>query len=76
MLDTLIKNVTAVTMDDEKNLFANAFIGIKDGKITYVGTELPQGTYDEIINRINQIEPIYLENILDIIIAFSKAVQK
>ena len=33
MLDTLIKNVTAVTMDDEKNLFANAFIGIKDGKI-------------------------------------------
>ena len=41
MLDTLIKNVTAVTMDDEKNIFTDAFIGIKDGKITYVGNQAP-----------------------------------
>ena len=50
MLDTLIKNVTAVTMDDEKNLFANAFIGIKDGKITYVGTELPAEPAETVID--------------------------
>ena len=50
MLDTLIKNVTAVTMDDEKNLFANAFIGIKGGKITYVGTELPAEPAETVID--------------------------
>ena len=34
MLDTLIKNVTAVTMDDEGHLYSDAYIAIKDGKIT------------------------------------------
>ena len=38
MLDTLIKNVTAVTMDDENTVLNDACITIRDGKITYVGT--------------------------------------
>ena len=50
MLDTLIKNVTAVTMDDEKNIFADAFIGIKDGKITYVGTDAPAEDAEQIVD--------------------------
>ena len=35
MLDTLIKNVTAVTMDDENTVLTDACIAVKDGKITY-----------------------------------------
>ena len=50
MLDTLIKNITAVTMDDEKQIFTDAFIGIKDGKITYVGTELPAEPAETVID--------------------------
>ena len=50
MLDTLIKNITAVTMDDEKQIFTDAFIGIKDGKITYVGTKLPAEPAETVID--------------------------
>ena len=50
MLDTLIKNVTAVTMDDEGHLYSDAYIAIKDGKITYIGTEAPQEQAQKVID--------------------------
>ena len=50
MLDTLIKNVTAVTMDDEGHLYPDAYIAIKDGKISYIGTEAPQEQAEKIID--------------------------
>lgn len=50
MLDTLIKNVTAVTMDDERHIYNNAYIAIKDGKITYVGMEAPQEQAQKVID--------------------------
>ena len=50
MLDTLIKNVTAVTMDDEGHLYSDACIAIKDGKITYIGTEAPQEQAEKVID--------------------------
>ena len=50
MLDTLIKNVTAVTMDDEGHLYSDAYIAIKDGKISYVGTEAPQEQAEKVID--------------------------
>ena len=50
MLDTLIKNVTAVTMDDEGHLYSDAYIAIKDGKISYIGTEAPQEQAERIID--------------------------
>ena len=50
MLDTLIKNVTAVTMDDEGHLYHDAYIAIKDGKITYIGTEAPQEQAEKVID--------------------------
>lgn len=50
MLDTLIKNVTAVTMDDENTVLNDACITIRDGKITYVGTELPREEAKEVID--------------------------
>ena len=50
MLDTLIKNVTAVTMDDEGHLYHDAYIAIKDGKITYIGTDAPQEQAEKVID--------------------------
>ena len=50
MLDTLIKNVTAVTMDDEGHLYSDAYIAIKDGKISYIGTEAPQEQAEKVID--------------------------
>ena len=50
MLDTLIKNVTAVTMDDEGHLYSDAYIAIKDGKISYIGTEAPQEQVEKVID--------------------------
>ena len=50
MLDTLIKNVTAVTMDDEGHLYSDAYIAIKDGKITHIGTEAPQEQAEKVID--------------------------
>ena len=50
MLDTLIKNVTAVTMDDEGHLYSDAYIAIKDGKISYIGTEAPQEQTQKVID--------------------------
>ena len=50
MLDTLIKNVTAVTMDDEGHLYSDAYIAIKDGKISYIGTEAPQEQSEKVID--------------------------
>lgn len=55
MLDTLIKNVTAVTMDDENNIYSDAFIGIKDGKITYVGKEQPAEEAKKVIDGAGMI---------------------
>ncbi len=42
MLDTLIKNCTVLTMDDDKHLLKNACIGIRGGKIVYL-SETPCG---------------------------------
>ncbi len=50
MLDTLIKNVTAVTMDDEGHLYTDAYIAIKDGKIVSVGTEAPLEQAEKVID--------------------------
>ena len=50
MLDTLIKNVTAVTLDDEGHLYSDACIAIKDGKISYIGTEAPQEQAEKVID--------------------------
>ncbi len=42
MLDLLIRQVTAVTMNDQGQILEGANIAVKDGKIVFIGTELPQ----------------------------------
>ena len=49
-MDKLICNVTAVTMDERMQVLFGAFIGIKDGKITYLGSKAPEEQPDTIID--------------------------
>ena len=41
-MDTLISNVTVVTMNEKMDVLFGAFIGVSDGKITYIGKKAPQ----------------------------------
>ena len=41
LLDTLISNVTVVTMNEKMDVLFGAYIGIEDGKIRYLGKEAP-----------------------------------
>ena len=41
-MDTLIANVTVVTMNERMDVLFGAFVGIKDGKIAHVGKEAPK----------------------------------
>ena len=49
-MDTLIANVTAVTMNKKMEVLFGSFIGITDGKITYIGKKPPEETPDTIID--------------------------
>ena len=40
-MDTLISNVTVVTMNEKMDVLFGAFIGIADGKISYIGKTAP-----------------------------------
>jgi len=40
-LDTLISNVTVVTMNEKMDVLFGAYLGVKDGKIAYIGKEIP-----------------------------------
>jgi 5-methylthioadenosine/S-adenosylhomocysteine deaminase len=42
LLDTLFSRVTAVTMDERDTVLNDAYVGVRDGKIAYVGTEPPE----------------------------------
>jgi 5-methylthioadenosine/S-adenosylhomocysteine deaminase len=49
-LDTLISNVTAVTMNEKMEVLFGAFIGIEDGKIAYIGKTAPKDAPQTIID--------------------------
>ena len=49
-MDTLISNVTAVTMNEKMDVLFGAFIGIRDGKIAYIGKTAPEGAPKTIID--------------------------
>ena len=40
-MDTLISNVTLVTMNEKMDVLFGAYLGVKDGKIAYIGKEIP-----------------------------------
>ncbi|MBE6982806.1 MAG: amidohydrolase [Ruminococcaceae bacterium] len=49
-MDTLISNVTVVTMNEKMDVVFGGFIGIDGGKITYIGTSAPEETPSTIID--------------------------
>ena len=49
-LDTLISNVTAVTMNPKMEVLFGAYIGIEDGKITYLAKTAPKEQPSTIID--------------------------
>ncbi len=49
-MKTLIYDVIAVTMEDEAPVIENAFIAVDGNKISYVGSERPEGDFDREID--------------------------
>ena len=41
-MDTLISNVTIVTMNEKMDVLFGAYLGVQDGKIAYIGKTAPQ----------------------------------
>lgn len=41
-MDTLFSNVTIVTMDEAMHVYFDAYLGVTDGKISYLAREAPK----------------------------------
>ena len=50
MLDTLISNVTIVTMDERMQVLFGACLGISQGKISYIGKNPPEEKPEVIVD--------------------------
>ena len=49
-MDTLFSNVTLVTMDEAMHVYYAAFLGVTDGKISYIDRTPPREQPKQIIN--------------------------
>ena len=49
-MDTLISNVTIVTMNEKMEVLFGAFLGVEQGKISYIGKTAPEKQPDTIID--------------------------
>lgn len=49
-MDTLFSNVTVVTMDEDLRVLFSAFVGVTDGKISYLSETAPEEKPKQIIN--------------------------
>ena len=49
-MDTLISNVTIVTMNEKMDVLFGAYLGVKDGKIAYIGKSAPEEKPQTIID--------------------------
>ncbi len=49
-MSILFQNVTAVLMDGGHTVLPNAFVAVEGNKISFVGTEKPQGSFDRVID--------------------------
>ena len=54
-MKTLFENVTAVLMDDARTVLKNAYVAVDGSKIASVGTEKPEGEFDQIIDGTGQV---------------------
>ncbi|MBR7122925.1 MAG: amidohydrolase family protein [Oscillospiraceae bacterium] len=49
-MDTLISNVTAVTLNEKMDVLFGAYLGIQDGKLSYIGKQPPKEQPSTIID--------------------------
>ena len=49
-MDTLIANVTIVTMNEKMEILFGAYLGVKDGKISYLGKTAPEDKPNTIVD--------------------------
>lgn len=49
-MDTLFTNITAVTMDEAMQVLYDCYIGVTDGKISYISKKAPEQKPQQIIN--------------------------
>ena len=49
-MDTLFSNITAVTMADKLPVILGAYIGVTNGKISYISTKAPQEPANQVID--------------------------
>lgn len=49
-MKTLFKNASVVTMNADRAVLKNAYVAVEGGKISSVGTALPEGDFDRIID--------------------------
>ena len=54
-MDTLFSNVTVVTMDEELRVLFSAFVGVTDGKISYLSFVGDHGHESELADKYAQI---------------------
>jgi len=54
-MKTLFQNVTAVLMDDARTVLPKAFVAVEGATISYVGTEKPEGNFDEVIDGTGKV---------------------
>ena len=49
-MDTLFSHVSIVTMDDRMSVWTDSFLGVTDGKISYLGKKAPEEQPQTIID--------------------------
>lgn len=54
-MKSLIQDVTAVLLDEEKTVLQNAFVAVENGKISYVGEVRPEGEFQDVISGKGQV---------------------
>ncbi|MCD7757460.1 MAG: amidohydrolase [Clostridiales bacterium] len=54
-MNTLFKNVTVVTMNDNREVLKNAYVATRGDKIAAVSTEKPEGTFDRVIDGAGKV---------------------
>lgn len=48
-MDTLFSDITVLTLDEAQPVLKHAYVGVKAGKICYVGTDAPQEPADTVV---------------------------
>ena len=60
-MDTLFSHVSVVTMDARMSVWIDAFVGVTDGKISYLGKKPPEEKPGQIIDGTGMVISISLE---------------